>query len=371
MNASELWYCSNCWMPNTRPRITFNKLTGLCNSCDWSNEKKNINWQERQDFFRMLVDKYKKCIVPWSGGKDSIYVAYKMREFGLEPLLITVLPHLETEIGHWNRRHLCPNFERLEIGLNEEKYRSLAKKYFIEQGRPKHPWETAISAIIIRKASDLDIPLIVYGEEGEQEYGGVSREKDRWMLPVDKQYLMSYYWQNNLDWRIPTDEQLSKMFFTQWSRFENWQPSVHANFAIAKGMRTEPVRSIGTLTTSSQLSDKLQDLHCYLMFLKFGFGRCSADVSIAIRDGWMERDEGLEWIEHWDGEFANKYLQDYLDYFKMTYNEFCDVLAKHVNKEILEQAKIPGCRHIWNLQKWVIRKRRQNTKLEYLSPERY
>lgn len=324
--------CTNCLMPDTRPRITFDE-NGVCNACQWNEKKKTINWQERQDYFKTLCNRFRArkagkcdCIVPWSGGKDSIYIAYKMREFGMTPLLVTILPHLETETGKWNRQNICTDFRHLEIGLDEQKYRHLAKKYFIEQGRPKHPWECAISAVILNKAVELNIPFIIYGEEGEQEYGGVSREADRWMKPVDKEYLMKYYWQNNLDWEIPSDDELDKLFFTQWSRFEDWRPSIHAYFAITKGMRIN--RSIGTFTSTSQLSDKLQDLHAYLMYLKFGFGRCTSDVCISIREGLMSRKKGKELVNKYDGVFPQKYLKDYLDYFNMTDEEFHETMEK-------------------------------------------
>jgi len=330
-------YCTKCFTPSTRPRITFNE-DGVCNACEWAEQKKTIDWNARKDYFNQICRAYRgngkepDCIVPWSGGKDSIYVAYKMREFGMTPLLVTVIPHLETSIGKWNRLNMCKDFDKLEINLKEDKYRSLAKKYFIEQGRPKHPWETAISATIINQSVSLKLPFIIYGEEGEQEYGGISRESNRWSKPVDKEYLMKYYWQNNLDWDIPNDEEFSKIFFTQWSRFEDWQPSNHGHFAVLKGMRTKPIRSIGTFTTCSQLSDKLQDLHVYLMYLKFGFGRCTSDVSIAIREGWMDRKEGESLIKAYDGEFPSEYVDDYLDYFDMTKDEFFAVLSKFDKK---------------------------------------
>ena len=394
MELEDIRWCSKCWTPSTRPRITFNEK-GVCNACQHSEAKKAINWRERQDFLRAICDSYRKgggeldCIVPWSGGKDSIYVAYKMRdEFGMTPLLVIVMPHLETDIGEWNRKNTCPGFEKMEISLKTDKYRSLAKKYFIEQGRPKHPWETAISAVVINQAWQMDIPFIVYGEEGEQEYGGSSREADRWKLPVDKDYLMQFYLQDKLDWEIPPDEELEKIFFTQYSRFENWSPSRHADFAINKGMRSKPVRSVGTFTMWSQISDYMQDLHSYLMMLKFGFGRCTADVAIAIREGWKSRSEGLELIEAYDGEFPNQLLDRYLEYFDMDYPTFCRTLAGHTNKELLEPAEsmrddhaIPqnwegaktshGAAHIWYLQAWAAKHRRRDTKNELTSPERF
>ena len=370
-------FCKKCFVPSTRPRITFNS-DGVCNACEWAEEKKDINWDKRQRFFGTICDKYRgngrdtDCIVPWSGGKDSIYVAYRMRDFGMTPLLVTVLPHLETDIGKWNRQNMCKDFEHLEINLKEDKYRSLAKKYFIEDGRPKHPWETAISATIINQSVKLGIPFIIYGEEGEQEYGGSSREKDRWSRPVDLKYLMKYYYQDGkLDWQIPTREQFKDVFFTQWSRFEDWQPYKHADFAVAKGMRTIPVRNVGTFSATAQLSDKLQDLHAYLMFVKFGFGRATSDAAIAIRDGWCDRIEALEWIEVYDGEFPNKYMDEYLEYFNMTYREFSDVIARHADKSILSQVILPNATHIWSLIEWVARWRRKDTPQEMVSKDRF
>ena len=374
---SKIHWCKNCWMPSTRPRITFSER-GWCNACEWAEEKKSIDWEARQKYFGQICDRFRgngrepDCIVPWSGGKDSIYVAYKMRdEFGMTPLLMCVVPHLETEIGRWNRLNTCKDFQKLFINLKEDKYRSLARKYFIEKGRPKHPWEAAISAVVINQAIKLGIPFVIYGEEGEMEYGGATREKDRWMKPVDKEYLMTYYWQNDLDWEIPDEKDFERLFFTQWSRFENWSPTAHWTFAKEKGMRDNPVRSVGTLWRGSQLSDKLQDLHMYLAFLKFGFGRCTADACIRIREGLLDRDEALEIIEHYDGEFPNVYLKEYLDYFDMSYDEFCDVLKKHADKEILEQATIKGAQHIWSLKEWVLNFRRKGTVCESVSPDRF
>lgn len=331
-------WCKKCWTPDTRPRVTFNE-DGVCNACQWAEEKKSIDWESRQEYFGQICRAYRgdgdkpDCIVPWSGGKDSIYVAYKMHTFNMRPLLVTVVPHMETEIGKWNRQEMCKMFDKLEINLDEQKYRSLAKKYFIEQGRPKHPWETAISAAIINQSVSLNLPFIIYGEEGEQEYGGSSEEKDRWKQPVSKEYLMKYYWQNNLDWTIPDD--FSNIFFTQWSRFENWSPDTHAHFAVCKGMRTEPSLSTGTFTSTNQLSDELQDLHTYLMYVKFGFGRCSSDVNIAIREGLMTREEGLNLINKYDGKPVKP--ERFLDYFEMSRDEFVGVITKHANKELMYQ----------------------------------
>jgi len=138
-------------------------------------------------------------------------------------------------------------------------------------------------------------------------------------------------------------------------------------------MRTKPVRSVGTFSCWSQISDWLQGLHTYLMLLKFGFGRCTSDISIAIREGWKSRSEGLELIEAYDGEFDNEHLNNFLEYFEMDKREFDETLAKYAGGELLERAGAFGSDtgHIWYLQAWVAKLRRRDTKNELTSPERF
>jgi len=345
----QFYRCKKCLMVSTRPRITFDG-NGVCNACQWHETKKTVDWRNREQTFDALCNRFMRasgndCIVPWSGGKDSIYVAHTLHDYGMNPLLITIIPHLETEIGKWNRLNMCPDFDHLMITLEEGRYRREAKKHFLQHGRPKHPWENAISAVILQQAVKLDIPFVIYGEEGEQEYGGTSQEADTWMWPVSKEYLTKLYYSGQTVYKLPRNAEFDSLFFTQWSRFENWSPSTHANFAIAKGMRTEPVRHQGTLTTSSQISDKLQDLHMHLAFLKFGFGRCTADTSIAIRDGWMTREEAIGWVQSYEDELPMRYFQEYLEYFGMSAREYWAALDRHVNLDILKKEH----------EKWVLR----------------
>jgi len=180
------------------------------------------------------------------------------------------------------------------------------------------------------------------------------------------EYLTKYYWQEGqCDWKVPED--LSNVFFTQYSRYENWSPSKHANYAISKGMRTLPVRSVGTYTSHSQLSDDLQDLHAYLMFVKFGFGRATSDACIALREGWTNREETLSWIENYDGEFPTKHLQKYLDYFDMTEDEFSAVIASHANREMVNHTY----KYLWGVDPAVAKWRRKDTRIGMLNPGKY
>ena len=72
--------------------------------------------EKREEEFLTLVKKIKdednsenpyNCLVPWSGGKDSTFIALKLKfEFSLRPLLITFAPLIPNNIGQYNREAL-------------------------------------------------------------------------------------------------------------------------------------------------------------------------------------------------------------------------------------------------------------------------
>ena len=88
-------YCKKCLFPDTKPDLFFNDK-GICSACLTSFKKyDNINWEEKKQEFDDIIEKYKKddigydCIIPVSGGKDSTYQTYFIKEvYGLNPLCI-------------------------------------------------------------------------------------------------------------------------------------------------------------------------------------------------------------------------------------------------------------------------------------------
>ena len=52
-------YCTNCLMPETRPRITFNE-NGICNACEWAGQKEEVDWESREKNLIELIETSKK-----------------------------------------------------------------------------------------------------------------------------------------------------------------------------------------------------------------------------------------------------------------------------------------------------------------------
>ncbi len=353
--------CTNCLMIETRPRITFNEQ-GVCNACAWSEEKKEVvDWSKREE---QLVDliKYAKeknkgrfeCIFPASGGKDSSYVAYQMKnKWGVNGLSVTIHPPLSYNLGNKNLENfIFSGFDNIRITPNPDVGWKMARHYFEEQGQPLMAWIMSVQTVVFRIAEVFNIPFIMFGEEGEVEYGGTSKLKNKHYYDLDDcielyfsgqkpdDFLSDFSDQDKYWWSLPNQESFKKLnpIIAKYSYFENWDPYEHYLLAKEKcGMLEEEGRCIGTYNNFAQTDTKLYDLHTYLMFLKFGFGRCTQDVGIDIRRGAFTRKQGIALVKKYDGEYPEKLVPEYLEYFRMTQEEFDAVIDKFANKELLEK----------------------------------
>jgi len=187
------------------------------------------------------------------------------------------------------------------------------------------------------------------GEEGETEYGGSDKYANQ--VFMDSEFMVQIYHEGNqlreyLDefseadlkwWLLPPEEELKKLKITWWSKWESWDDQLHRDLAVEKcGLQTG-TGEIGTFTDYAQLDDIFQDLHTYEMFIKFGFGRATADCNLAIKGGRMTREEAVEIVKEKDGTFPEKYLADYLEYFEMNEEEFWGVIDSFANTDMLEK----------------------------------
>ena len=348
---------------STRPRITFDKR-GYCNACQWMEEKKILDWTKREKQLEATINEAKKnkkgdfdCLVPVSGGKDGSYVAHQLKEkYGLNILTVTSKPPLESEIGKINLNNFKKKgFKHVLIKPDEKTMQKINKLGLIKKGSPYYGWLISIFSVVLKVAMQEKIDLIFYGEDGEVEYGGSTKNKD---IPFfDPNYIISNYFegdyeeiikeagsnQEELNWFKIQKEKIakSKIKLTHWGFFEPWDP--YRNYLLAKekyDLKETEAANTGTFTNFAQNDQALFALHMYLMYLKFGFGRATQDAGIEIRRGAMTRDQGINLVKLYDNSYPNDFQELYLDYYKMTNDEFNNVIDKFANKKLFK--KISG-----------------------------
>lgn len=360
---SNIFWCTNCLNMSTRPRVSFDKR-GWCNACTWKEEKEKLDWSPREGELEEILNKYRSktggfdCVVPVSGGKDGSYVSYQLKhKYGMNPLAITVTPALSLELGDKNlQNYIASGYNHIQINPDVETMRILNRHGFIEKGFPYFGWLLAIQAAVVRMAVNLNIPLLFYGEDGEVEYGGSIESKNRAMYDIA--YMKKIYLEGGFEkvlkasglsdsklyfFKFPTDQELKNkdLSITHWSYFESWDP--YRNYLVAKehcGLEEAPENNSGTFTNFSQNDQALYALHTYMMYLKFGFGRATQDAGIEIRRGAMRREQALNLVRLYDGQYPEEYIETYLDYYAMSKEEFDDVLDKWTNKKLFK--KIDG-----------------------------
>lgn len=357
--------CKKCVTPSTRPRVVFNK-DGICNACINAEEKKSIDWNKRREEFKKIIIEikdYKKknnldhdCIVPWSGGKDSTSIALKLKfEWGLNPLLVTCSPLILNQVGQENRELLLQEgFDNIFVRPNQKIAKILARRFFIERGNPKVAWDAGVNSIPVKTAINFKIPYIFYAEHGESEYGGLVLHEDskkiRDLEEVIEHQIGDFpeNWSNDkvrIDdlyfYKFPSEEILKKnkiksMYFSyyfKWSMADNYD---YVKDIMPKFKTNEYGRTIGTFTDFDSLDDKIDDLYYYMQFIKFGFGRAVRDTSRFIQNNRMTREEALEIVKKYDGEYPERNLSEVIKYLNMTISEFTEIIDKHRNNEIWE-----------------------------------
>ncbi len=377
---TEVKFCARCVMSNQRPRIGFD-AEGVCSACRYCAKKdKTIDWDLRQRELRELLDKHRSkagtfdVVVPCSGGKDSSMIAHKLKYvYGMHPLCVTFSPPIYSDIGFKNlRRFIDAGFDHMLVSPNGRVNRALTKAGFIHLGDHNEIFDHGQMSVPFSVALNYGIKLVMYGENGEAEYGGSTKNADR-PAPAWDDFEKMYY-STGLDhlietakeagyfgkepvpagafdiYRMPPVDKLEKLGLEMhwFAYYQKWVPQEHFYYASKHtGFEANPEgRTEGTYSKYAQLDDATDSFLYYMMFVKFGFGRATSDAAHEIRDGHITREEGVALVKRYDGEFPKKSFPVFLDYVGMTEAEFHPVVDKF---------RLP---HIWKKDggQWRLRK---------------
>ena len=347
---------------------------GLSDSWKYSRIKKRINFKDREKKLLKLLDKFRgkgkfDCIVPGSGGKDSCYAAHILKyKYGMNPLTVTWPPILYTNYGFANFKNWLKSgkFENISAKRNEYFFKTLTK---LSITNLLHPFQTFILGqknFAPKIAHELNIPLIFYGEN-EAEYGNPISDNQSSMR--DKSY---FIYKNFKELRLGGIKinELMKNYKFKYKDFESilplqekqlanfplqvhylgyylkWIPQEAYYYAVENcNFRPRPFRTQGTYSKYNSIDDKIDDLHYYTTFIKFGIGRATYDVSQELRNDHLSIEEGKKLIKKYDGEFPDRYFSEIMNYLDIRENDFF---------KLCDQARSP---HLWKKVngKWYLR----------------
>ena len=385
----KVLFCKKTLISNQRPNstqefqhkafdekktISFYK-NGISKTWYYSREKKKINSEKREKELLRLLDKHRgkygeyDCIVPGSGGKDSCFASHILKyKYGMNPLTVTWPPILYTHYGLSNFKNWLhkSKLENISAKRDERTMRILTKLAILNLMHPFQTFMLGQKNFPIKMALKMKIPLVFYGEN-EAEYGNPVADNKKSLR--DKSYFtyknLSNIYLGGLSLNeLENDYKLKKRELNQFMPAEynlieknkievhylgyylKWIPQETYYYSVKNcGFRPRPFRTQGTYSKYNSIDDKIDDLHYYTTFIKFGIGRTTYDVSQEIRNDHLTTEEGKKLISKYDGEFPDIYFDEIMKYLDIK----PDLFFKKIDKFR------PW--HLWKKQgnKWKLR----------------
>lgn len=360
-------YCSRCLYPeNAKPTIIFDEQ-GICSGCRYHESRQNleVNWEERKKIFEAIIEEARtmaakrglshECIVPVSGGKDSHFQVWLLKEkYGLNPLLVTFNHIFNNPAGLRNLENLVQesgcDLVRYTAGLDS--VRRISRLMLETVGDLTWHYHAGIRTVPFQVAVAHNIPLIVWGEHGFAELTGIVSLEDfveftRW---TRKEHDMRGYEAHDLvgkggvtindiaPYIYPSDEDIERADVRgiYLSNFFPWDAKSHAELMIKEwGFSPVAYQRDRTFNLYAKIEDHANDVHDYLKYLKFGYGRATDDASMEIRHGRMTREEGLAIVRQYDA-IEPRSLGYYCDFLGITKNYFYKLLDNQRDEKIWE-----------------------------------
>ena len=342
-------YCTACVLPSVAPTLATFDEEGVCSACRVGRQTHKIDWDRREQLFRETLEEYRSadgsnydCIVPVSGGKDSYYQTHLAKEYGLKPLLVTYHGNNYLPVGERNLFRVRALFDcdHIVVRPSVDVLKKMNRLCFRKMGDMNWHAHCGIFTVPIQVAVRYRVPLIIWGEHGFMDLGGMFSYSDfveftaktrlehalrgfDWYDMIDEDEGIS---QQDLLWaKYPSDEEIDDVGVRgiYVSNFFRWDANEHAKLVIDKyGWEPSPEPFDRTYRRMSNLDDMHENgVHDYLKYVKFGYGRATDHACKDIRAGKMTRDEGIEMVRRYD-HVKPRDLERWLEYVGMSEAEF-------------------------------------------------
>lgn len=342
----QMKYCVKCVYPaSSAVPLAFDE-NGICSGCRASSHRVEIDWNKRKELFEKILAEYKStdgtnydCIIPVSGGKDSYFQIHVIKKmYGLNPLLVTYHGNNYTQTGMKNLINMREAFgvDHVFFTPSIQVLKTMNRLGMLMMGDMNWHAHAGIFTFPIRLAVQQKIPLMIWGEHGFMDLGGMHSYND--LVEFTYRYrhehcLRGYEWYDFLEQAKKFNEKLSKQDLIPWmypsdeeienvgvrgiyiSNFFKWEANEHG--ALMKKLygfleAEDPFER--TYRKMSNLDDMHENgIHDYMKYIKFGYGRATDHVCKDIRAGLMTREQGIEIVKKMD-PIKPKDLYRWLEY---------------------------------------------------------
>ena len=352
-------YCQSCVLPDSRPNLVIGK-DDTCNACKNQSTKPTINWEQRKSSFLKVIETAKSkskqydCIIPVSGGKDSTWQTHLCIEYGLTPLAITWATPARTQLGQDNLNNLISlGVDHIDYRINPKVEKRFMWEAFKIHGSTALPMHMAIFSIPLKLSYQMNIPLIVYGENSAFEYGSEDHATEG--FEMDEAWLSRFGVTAGTgpgDWldkgfskkdlagyQRPSGEDLKSkniraIFLGQYF---NWDPSAVKDVAKSVGFQFNAGQTRTGYYDYADIDDDFISIHHWMKWYKFGFTRLYDNLSLEIRHGRISREAAIETIRKTGDQCPMKDIEKCCEFMGVSTKDFFKEAEKFRNLKLWEK----------------------------------
>lgn len=359
-------FCTKCVMPDTRPGIQFDSQ-GVCTGCQSFEKRKEIDFEKRFQELKDLCDKYRgmngvdgyDCMIAVSGGKDSHFQVYIMKEvMDMNPLLVSVEDNFPmTNAGIHNLKNISEAFgcDIISIKPNIKAQKKIMKYTFEKYGKPTYFLDRYIYTYPLHMAEKFNTPLLVYGENVSYEYGGEYAKdtysaKDQISNGVasgisKSEMLVDGVTLKDLNFFDPPNKEVLDSldpiylgYFLSWNSFSNY------NLAKTKGFHDLTHEWIRThhIEQFDQIESPAYLIHPWLKYPKFGHATATDYASRMIRYGMISRNEAVDLVKKHDHALDPRSVREFCEFVGYSEQEFWSIIDGLYNEDIFEKTDYSG-----------------------------
>ncbi len=361
-NSSMVSYCKKCLLPSSKPYIKFDNH-GVCLACNFhlkkskNNKYKSINWEKRKKEFSKLIKEIKKkrsplfdVCVPVSGGKDSITQVSYLLNKNLRILCVNIDYGIKTKIGIQNLNCIpAMGASLITYRPNLVMQKKIIRKSFENFGDPDLMSHCLLHALPIRIAINMNIPMVLLGENAAYEYSGENtydekKMSQRWfkhyasnsgLTPKKFSQIYKIPYKLMRIYDLPNDVDLKKTKAVFCSYFFKWSSEKNLKTAKKYGFKTLNKPAEGTFRNYVGIDEKINRIHQYIKLLKFGYGRGTDHACEDIRNKKINRKEGIKIVKKYDRvKLSNYFIKDFINFIGIKKSDFFKTLDKFTNKRI-------------------------------------
>lgn len=357
-----LLYCQRCCIPASQEGTAFDEW-GICNACRSAEDKMRIDWSSRrQELERILEDaraagegRAYDCLVPISGGKDSLFQLHVLvKEFGMRPLAATFSHNWFSTTGLFN---LLNAIEALDVDHvmftpRRSQVNELARLSLGAIGDSCWHCHAGVGAYPLKVALDYKISLVIWGESVVESSGrGTYRNP---VTTFDREYFLRVSAKKsagemielgattNLDaYEPPALKELDQLAIRgiHLGDFIFWDDERQTEFVMREyGWRQTDIE--GTYKRYKSAECIMPGVHDFTCYLKRGFGRATTQASADIRAGLVTRTEAFTSLVPYE-RVEPAALDIYLDATSQTKEEFYRTMETHRVKTLGAAAEMP------------------------------